>query len=186
LSRGRCGCEEAPHHHRVKRNAQLLKRLLTADWAATMLLCLLCGGGRRCRSIKLPVAGGRERVPLLVPLCAWLRCPACYSPARAGQPASLPVTASRSRVRPSGQSARFASLSPPGTGSLMLRHRRPPPHNGQTGHGLEEGAVPCRGTSTQNPQQNGGARQYLEGIKGVVVHSRRVGCSHSCLIQSGS
>ena len=51
------------------------------------------------------------------------------------QLASLSVAASDSTapVRPSarGQSARFAPLSPPATGSLMLRHCRPPPHTYQ-------------------------------------------------------
>ena len=59
--------------------------------------------------------------PLLVPLCAWLRCPACYSSARARQLASLSVAADGAApVRPSarGRSARLQSLSPSSYGKL--------------------------------------------------------------------
>ena len=53
--------------------------------------------------------------PLLVPLCAWLCCPACYSPTRARQLASLSVSDSAAPVRPSarGRAARLASQPPP-------------------------------------------------------------------------
>ena len=67
--------------------------------------------------------------------CVWLPCPACYSPARARQLASLSVAAcgSAATVRPSarGQSARFAphfsyaKLAAPALPSATTHHLAP-------------------------------------------------------------
>ena len=78
----------------------------------------------------LPVAdaslsNSRQVCPLLAPLCAWLRCPACCTPGRARRPparlSSRQLTAgSAARVRPSarGRAARLDWLSLPANEEL--------------------------------------------------------------------
>ena len=63
--------------------------------------------------------------------CAWILLALLEPlPARTSSSAEQPQV-ENSTWAP-GQSARLAPLSPPATGSLMLRHRRPPPHTWAT------------------------------------------------------